>query len=156
MTTTLTFNLNALRPILAHAVAATSQRPTFAHLSNPAYWKPGVDPTARGWVEPGDVDQTKLQASVWLVKGAGIGIVSAGDPHQASEDGSSGPLTAYAAGFDPGRDADCAPRAVALLGRDEFTEPVDAREVLRLMEAAPQARTLRIRVTAHKISIAVR
>ena len=158
MSKQLVFNLNTLRPILAHAVASKTQRLTETQLCDPALWKEGAKPTERGWVEPGDVDQSKVGPALWIVNDAagGIGITSSGDPPQYLDAGNDRVLTAWAVGFDPERDGDCSERARALTGGVAFTEWVDAREVLRMMEAAPHARTLRVRVSRRNLTFVVR
>jgi hypothetical protein len=120
---TLLFDIQALRPIIDHASVATRHAPTFSMMLDPQYLKPGRQMNAHGYIDKDDIDDTKVEAHLQLVKDRGCYLMSSGVPRLLDPTDASGQRSqvVYADGMRP----EDGPWATDELGGDDFVEVVN-------------------------------
>lgn len=155
--TKLKFKVNDLRPIIEHASNAKLFEIDFIHLADKKYWKPGVKKPKDGFVKADDVDQSKIEPHLSLVKDQGIYLMSGGDPAQWTDETKKQRVVAYAAGYHPDVDNDWYQNARAAVGGDDFSECISLEMFKRaLTVATDQNKTyIVLQLTKTKISLAL-
>jgi len=113
-----------LRRIVEHA-ASNTPRPNFAQLADPALRRPEAEGKCLMQMREEDVDPAKLPLSLWLVKDAGVYLMSPGTPGLLAEDPAAPHrhLVAYARGCHPGQHGQQVMEDEA--GGDDFVEALN-------------------------------
>lgn len=145
----LVFDIEALKPIVAHAHASATHSATYNMLADPAYWKEGATPHEGGWVKSEDIDPSKVPAHLQLAKDHGVYLLSSGTPRLMDPADPKGErsLVAYAKGMGPDDGWD----AWQTLGGDDFVESIDLAFVKKAIDLG--AKRLKITLTATKLSL---
>jgi len=148
----LTFKIEELKPLVAHALTSATHSPTFNMLLNPAFLKKGAKLGTKGWAEPEDLDPAKIPAHLVLVKDAGVYLLSSGLPRLMDPKDPKGQssMAAYAKGMRPEDGWD----AWQILGGDDFAEQIDLAFVKKAIDGG--ARHLVIDISETQISLASR
>ena len=76
----LSFDIEALKPIVAHSLASVTHSPTYNMMADPAYWREGITPHVGGWAKAEDLDYSKIPAHLQLAKDHGVYLLSSGTP----------------------------------------------------------------------------
>jgi hypothetical protein len=145
----LTFDVEALKPIVAHALASAAHSPTYNMMADPAYWKEGISPHPGGWAKAEDLDYSKIPAHLQLAKDHGVYLLSSGTPRlmDPADPGGQRSLVVYAKGMTPEDGWD----AWQILGGDDFVESIDLAFVKKAIDMG--AKRLNITITATKLSL---
>lgn len=145
----LVFDIDALKPIAAHARESKAHRATFGMFFDPTLWKEGAAPNAEGWVEPDQIDNSKIPAHLQLVKDRGVYLMSSGLPRllDASDGAGKRALVAYAQGLGPNDPWDAWQR----VSGDDFVEQIDLAFVEKAI--ALGARHLNVHLSADKVAL---
>lgn len=146
------FNVTEVKPLLEHSSAAPSQRASFAHMFDKRFWKDGAQPS-NGYVRAEDVDTSKIEPSVILVKDDGAYLMSNGSPGLLAEAQSGRHQVTYAKHCNPKTDPDCWETARRLVGGDDFAEPLPIRMFQEMLNAKPSAETIVVNVLKTKITV---
>lgn len=113
----LKFKRSEVAKIVEHSLANPEYAPSLTHLYEKKYWKPGVKPNEIGFVSADNVDTSKIEPHIHLVKDSGIYLMAATKETLKGE--ATLHFVVYAEGF--GEDADWDDvRAAA--GGDDFAE----------------------------------
>jgi hypothetical protein len=110
----LTFDLAAVRELMAHAKAAPQHRPTFD------------DETTDRNTEP---------AALMLVGDTGIYLASNGVPHLPREDGTEGMKVVYATECNPDTNEDWYDAKIALFGGDDGVDDIPIADLDRMLRS---------------------
>lgn len=146
MAGTVEFNKENVRKLVDHALAHPLMSPTFTHLSEKKYWKKDTVPGEHGWAKAEDVDASKIEPYLMLVKDSGIYLMS----------GSATPLpgtetlnhVVYAEGLDENADWDEVRR---IAGGDDFGEPLPLSWFVQAIEFPGD--TFKISISAKSIRL---
>lgn len=146
---TLTFDVAALTPLVAHALACTTRSPTYTMLVDPAYRKDGVTLAVGDRPKAEDIDCTKIPAHLQLVKDEGVYLLSSGNPRLMDPADPTGQksLVVYAEGMSPADGWE----AWQILGGDDFVEAIDLDFVKKAIDAG--ATRLHVDITATELTL---
>jgi hypothetical protein len=144
----LRFDLEALRPIVEHALTSKEHEPTLDMRADPTYWKTGAAPDAYGCAALKDMELGKVPGHLKLAKDRGVYMLSSGLPKQEYPEGKTKVRVAYARGMGVADGYD----AWSRVGGDDFVERIDLDFVARAI--AKGDKQLTIELTAHSLRIA--
>lgn len=155
MAGTLTFNVGAVRVLMAHTKAAAAHAPSYDDLFNPKCHKGGRIVEKDGWPDRDNIDPSKIPTGLWLVKDHGVYLMVNSDPGLQRADNPSRAVVVYAQEADPERSEcdDWYETAQRIMGGDDcvITLPVD------LFDAATKDKSdtevFQLKVTATTISL---
>jgi hypothetical protein len=127
----LKFKKADLQKIIDHTLQHPEMTPSFKEMSNRAFWKADAKPNTFGWVRPEDVDVSKIQPYVSLVKDAGIYIMSGSKNVLSGSNQGTLHHVVYAEGYGQKADYDAIREAA---GGDDFSESLPLDFLLQGME----------------------
>lgn len=145
------FQLSEVLPLIEHSEQAPAQRVSMTHLFDKKYWKEGTPKPSDGFVKEGDVDVSKIEQNVLLVKDDGIYLMSNGNPGLLLEEGRH--KVTYAKNCNPKTDADCWETARALVGGDDFGEALPIAMFRQAINDRPGAKQVVITLLKTRIRV---
>lgn len=151
MAGTVKFNMAALAPLIAHAAAAATTRPTMSQLLEPELQLPSAKGKDLFALTQEDVDLTKVPKALWLVKDRGCYLMSAGCPALLLEPDNPSNTTnvvVYGDGFGPDVDWDTQQR---VCGGDDFAEALPVEMFQQALDAG--ATTIDVKFTRDALDI---
>lgn len=163
MAGTCTFNVGEVRKLFEHSKAAQIHMPSFSDLFDPECHKDGVILTETGerfvegvsghWPSDKNIDDSKIDASLWLVGDSGIYLMSNGTPRMLVKEGESRNVVAYAAEANPNTDpSGCWDAKQHIFGGDDGSEPLSLAMFERVMRL-PDSASFKIKITSRQISV---
>lgn len=126
--TTLVFPWPDVLALIEHAEQSPTQNVEFTHLAEPEFWLPGATPDEHGFVTEDQVDASKIQPGLLLVKDAGCYLMSGGRPGWLVSEDPVQHHVIYAIGFDPDGD---------YIGGDDFVERIPCAEIRDIAAKCP-------------------
>ena len=143
MDAVLRFPKDEVLKLVAHALASPSQQPTYSQVVD------ALD-LAEGFPDSDDFEKAShlIAPSLHLVKDRGVYLMSAGLPHLPDPNRPDNPqwsLAIYAEGLSPS-DEGWHEVANDILGGDDFSQALPARDVDRLASQSPDEDIFRINV----------
>lgn len=117
MQTILKFSKNEVKKLVDHSLNSPIFNPLFVHTLDKKYWKEGAVPNGHGFVNAKDVDVSKIEPYICLVKDSGCYLMCGTRENLPGKDTKK--FVVYAAGFGPDADWDIVQDAC---GGDDFCE----------------------------------
>lgn len=118
----LTFDTAAVKELFDHAMASKEHRLGFGQLCDPKLLRTGEKMPARGYADESQIDKSRLEPSLILVKDSGCYLMSSGLPSLPGSKTAN--KVVYAKGLGPDCDYDV---LRSKCGGDDFAEHLPAR-----------------------------
>lgn len=142
------FDTEAVRKLVEHSLAHPEMMPTYSHLTNKKNWKPGTVPDQHGYAKTEDVDTSKIEPYIMLVKDSGIYLMVGSKEKMAGVETLN--HVVYGEGFGPNDDYD---EMVRVAGGDDFGEALPLEWFSEAMKS--DAKTFALALTSRSIKMLV-
>jgi len=109
------FDSEGVRKLVEHTKKYPKMDACFEHMFNKSFWKKGAKPNNFGFVDSDDVDTSKIQPYLSLVKDSGAYLMSGSQERLVDGDGN---FVVYGKGYEPEADYD---RLVKCFGGDDMS-----------------------------------
>ncbi|POP54462.1 hypothetical protein [Zhongshania marina] len=122
----LRFSASEVLTLVEHARQHPACKPTFEHISNPAFWKAGAKPNESGFIVPSGIDTAKIPTTLQFVVGYGVYLYSSSTTPLLDDNaildapGDTPHLKVYAEGCRPSGDIDQLTDTLEEMGTNDF------------------------------------
>jgi len=112
------FDSEGVRKLVEHSRKYPKMAVCFEHMFDPSFWKAGAKPNNFGFANRKDVDASKIQPYLSLVKDSGAYLMSGSEKRLADGDGN---FVVYGNGYEPEADYH---KLVKVFGGDDMSLPL--------------------------------
>jgi hypothetical protein len=138
------FDSEGVRKLVDHTRKHPEMSVCMQHMMDKRFWKKGAKPNDYGFVESGDVDTSKIQPYLFLVKDSGAYLMSGSKERLRDGDGN---FVVYGKGYEPQADYN---KLVKVFGGDDMSVPLPLEWFEKMLE---KSGTVKLNVGRKNISL---